>query len=210
MRATASPARAMGPYIIDRVIGAGKSSRVFLVKHKDTNQRYALKCVPKSSDLTNSKIDTEIALHSIANHPNVLRLFSTFETATSICLVLELAERGELFDFLISKQLFPEPIALAFFRQITYGVEYLHSLGICHRDLKTENVLLDLNYQAKISDFGLSRWIPEGTATEQCGSAHYMAPEVITGGEYDPRKSDIWSLGVILFTLISVRFFGGR
>jgi BR serine/threonine kinase len=201
MGARPSAARAIGPYLIERAIGAGRSSQVFLVKHSSTQQRYALKCVPKSSD---SKIRTEIALHTIPKHTNVLRLFSTFDTQTHVCLVLELAERGELFDYLMSQTVFQEDLALTFFRQIVYGVEYLHSLGICHRDLKSENVLLDSNYQVKISDFGLSKWIPEGTATEQCGSAHYMAPEVVAGGEYDPRRADIWSLGVILYTFVSV------
>jgi BR serine/threonine kinase len=196
-----SAARVIGPYLIERAIGSGKSSQVYLVKHNHTQQRYALKCVLKSPD---SQIRTEIALHTIPKHSNVLRLFSTFDTETHVCLVLELAERGELFDYLISQSFFSEDIALNFFRQVVYGVEYLHSLGICHRDLKSENVLLDLNYQVKISDFGLSKWIPEGTATEQCGSAHYMAPEVVAGGSYDPRKADIWSLGVIFYTLICV------
>jgi BR serine/threonine kinase len=193
--------RAIGSYAIERTLGAGRSSQVFLVKHVNTQQRFALKCVPKSAD---SKIQTEIALQSILNHPNVLRLFSSFETQTQVCLLLELAERGELFDLLISRRFFGEEEALTFFRQIVYGVEYLHSLGICHRDIKTENVLLDAHYQVKISDFGLSKWVPGGTATEQCGSPHYMAPEVVAGGEYDPRGADIWSLGVVLFTLVSV------
>jgi BR serine/threonine kinase len=197
--------RAIGPYEIERTIGAGASSRVFLAHHKDTRQRYALKCFPKSPDGSNSKIHREIALHSITNHPNVLRLFSTVETATHICLVLELAERGELFDLLLSRKVFTETLAVAFFRGIVLGVEYLHSLGICHRDLKSENVLLDLHYQVKIADFGFAAWMPEGTATDQCGSAHYMAPEVVAGGEYDPRRADVWSLGIILFTLVSVR-----
>jgi len=91
------------------------------------------------------------------------------------------------------------------FRQLIYGLEFLHSHGICHRDLKPENILLDEFDQIKIADFGFARWMPTNLAETSCGSPHYAAPEVIRGLRYDGRASDIWSCGVILFALCAGR-----
>ena len=98
-------------------------------------------------------------------------------------------------------------MALDFFRQLIYGLEYLHTHGICHRDLKPENILLDEYDHIKIADFGFARWMPSNIAETSCGSPHYAAPEVIRGIPYDGRKSDIWSCGVILFALCAVCIF---
>jgi serine/threonine protein kinase len=93
-----------------------------------------------------------------------------------------------------------------FFRQIIYGVEYLHVHAICHRDLKPENILLNETNDLKIGDFGFARWMKANIAATSCGSPHYAAPEVIRGTPYDGRAADIWSCGVILFALLAVHF----
>jgi BR serine/threonine kinase len=98
--------------------------------------------------------------------------------------------------------------AIEIFRQIVLGLEHLHSLGICHRDLKPENILLDSCMQVKIADFGFARWVASSLVDTSCGSAHYAAPEIIRGHPYDGKVSDIWSLGVILYALLAVCFFG--
>jgi BR serine/threonine kinase len=118
-------------------------------------------------------------------------------------VVLEFAERGELFDFLLSHPSLPESEAVVLFRDLIYGVDYLHSRGICHRDLKAENILLDVNGRAKIADFGFADIAR--VDNRQCGSPHYMAPEVVCGHQYDPRQADVWSLGVVLFAMVAGR-----
>jgi len=84
------------------------------------------------------------------------------------------------------------------------GVEYMHEMGICHRDLKLENVLLDSQNNVKIADFGMSVLFEEGqTLKTRCGSPHYMAPEIVQGKKYVPSQTDIWSCGVIFFGMVN-------
>jgi BR serine/threonine kinase len=94
---------------------------------------------------------------------------------------------------------------MAFFRQLIFGLDYLHAHSICHRDLKPENILLTEMNEIKIADFGFARWMKQNIAETSCGSPHYAAPEVVRGTPYDGCAADIWSSGVILFALLSGR-----
>jgi BR serine/threonine kinase len=189
------------------MLGTGTTGKVKLARHKDTNQLVAIKIIAKSAFAQKPnlqmKVRREIALMRVVNHPNILRLIDVLESPGHLHIVLEYSERGELFDYLIARRYLPEYLALEFFRQITVGLEYLHSHGICHRDLKPENILLDSNNRIKIADFGFARWIRRDIAETSCGSPHYAAPEVIRGVQYDGRRADIWSLGVILYALLA-------
>jgi BR serine/threonine kinase len=94
-------------------------------------------------------------------------------------------------------------LAMKLFREIVYGLEFLHAHAICHRDLKPENILLNQFNDIKIGDFGFARWMRRNVAETSCGSPHYAAPEVVRGVPYDGRAADIWSCGVILFALLA-------
>ena len=139
----------VGPYIVSRVLGEGTTGKVKLGFHKDTNQQVALKIIPKSSFEQNKnlqmKIQREIALMRIVKHPNILKLIDVLESQRHLYIILEYAENGELFDFLVAKQYLSDDMAIEFFRQMVFAIEYLHEHGICHRDLKPENILLDSN-----------------------------------------------------------------
>ena len=140
----------------------------------------------------------------LVDHPHILKLVDFLESPRHLYIVLDYASKGELFDYLVEHRTLPEDVAMRFFRQIIYGVEYLHSLGICHRDLKPENILLDEDLNIKIADFGFARFVKTNIAETSCGSPHYAAPEVIRGQPYDGRAADIWSCGVILYALLAV------
>ena len=136
-------------------------------------------------------------------HPNIIQLYEIIETPKQLYLIMEYANGGELFDYIVKNQRVKEPQALKFFHQIIAGVEYLHKLNIVHRDLKPENLLLDHNQNIKIVDFGLSNTYKTGqTLKTACGSPCYAAPEMIAGQRYHGSHVDIWSCGVILFALI--------
>ncbi|OHT03607.1 CAMK family protein kinase [Tritrichomonas foetus] len=207
---TLKPA-SVGPYIITRILGEGTTGKVKLGYNKDTNQQVAIKIIPKSSFEQNknlkNKVQREIALMRIVKHPNILQLIDVLESQRHLYIILEYAENGELFDFLVSRHSLPEELAIDFFRQMVFAIEYLHNHGICHRDLKPENILLDSSNRIKIADFGFARWVKKDMAETSCGSPHYAAPEVVKGIPYDGRRADVWSLGVILFALLAVCYF---
>ena len=196
----------IGEYRVIRVIGQGTTSKVVLAEHSETGQQVAIKVMKKAIFEQNTnlrdKVQREIALMRLFDHPHLLKLVEVCESARHLYVVLEYASNGELFDFLVEQKTLQMGQAMRFFRQLIYGLEYLHSHAICHRDLKPENILLDANFDLKIADFGFARWMKSNVAETSCGSPHYAAPEVIRGVPYDGRAADIWSSGVILYALL--------
>ena len=117
---------------------------------------------------------------------------------------MEFCPNGELFSLIVERNHLPEDEAKGFFVQILEALQYIHNNNIAHRDLKPENILLDQTGHIKISDFGLSCAIgPDGLADTPCGSPCYASPEVLSGLPYDPKPSDVWSAGVILFAMLT-------
>ncbi len=115
---------------------------------------------------------------------------------------MELAERGELFDYLQNNQV-SEDEAKFFFRQVIQGLAYAHSSLIAHRDLKPENILINAGRVVKIIDFGLSNLMKDGRLLKTtCGSPNYAAPEIVSDQRYEGTCVDIWSCGVILYALL--------
>lgn len=200
----------IGDYYLLRTIGLGSQAKVKLGQHKTTGMKVAIKVIKKKQFETKPdleiKIQREISLMRILDHPHLLKLIDVYETETHLYLVLENAAHGELYDYLAEQGSIPASLALKFFRQIIYGLEFLHVHSICHRDMKPENVLLDENDNVKVGDFGFARWMKSNTADTSCGSPHYAAPEVIQGDAYDGRAADIWSVGVIFYVLLCVCF----
>lgn len=117
---------------------------------------------------------------------------------------MELCTNGELFQYIIENGRLSELESKYFLKQILDALQYVHSLGIVHRDIKPENLLISADGQIKISDFGLSRFVNStGLADTPCGSPCYASPECIKGGSYDGRKSDIWSVGVVAYAMVT-------
>ena len=119
-------------------------------------------------------------------------------------MVMENANGGELFDFIVKHTRLQEKKAAKLFAELISGIEYLHKSGVCHRDLKPENLLLDYDNTLKIVDFGLSNLYEKGqTLKTACGSPCYAAPEMIAGKRYHGLQTDIWSSGVVFFAMVA-------
>ncbi|XP_056450810.1 MAP/microtubule affinity-regulating kinase 4 [Gadus chalcogrammus] len=146
----------------------------------------------------------EVRIMKGLNHPNIVQLFEVIETDKTLYLIMEYASGGEVFDYLVSHGRMKEIEARAKFRQIVSAVHYCHQKYIVHRDLKAENLLLDADANIKIADFGFSNEFTLGNKLDTfCGSPPYAAPELFQGKKYDGPEVDVWSLGVILYTLVS-------
>lgn len=199
------PTRAVGPYLLQRTLGKGQTGLVKLGVHCITRKTVAVKIInrEKLSKSVLMKVEREIAIMKLINHPHVLGLFDVYENNTHLYLVLEHVSGGELFDYLVRKGRLSEREARRFFRQIVSAVDFCHKHKVCHRDLKPENLLLDESKNIKVADFGMaSLQVGEKLLETSCGSPHYACPEVIRGEHYDGRKADVWSCGVILYALL--------
>ncbi|XP_017844167.1 serine/threonine-protein kinase BRSK2 isoform X2 [Drosophila busckii] len=195
----------VGPYRLEKTLGKGQTGLVKLGVHCVMGKKVAIKIInrEKLSESVLMKVEREIAIMKLIDHPHVLGLSDVYENKKYLYLILEHVSGGELFDYLVKKGRLTPKEARKFFRQIISALDFCHSHSICHRDLKPENLLLDEKNNIKIADFGMASLQPAGSMLEtSCGSPHYACPEVIRGEKYDGRKADVWSCGVILYALL--------
>ncbi|KTG34918.1 hypothetical protein cypCar_00040551 [Cyprinus carpio] len=195
----------VGFYEIIRTLGKGNFAVVKLARHKVTKTQVAIKIIDKtrlnSSNL--EKIYREVQIMKLLNHPHIIKLYQVMETKDMLYIVTEYAKNGEMFDYLTSNGRMSENEARKKFWQILTAVDYCHQHHIVHRDLKTENLLLDANMNIKLADFGFGNFYNSGEPLSTwCGSPPYAAPEVFEGKEYEGPQLDIWSLGVVLYVLV--------
>lgn len=161
----------------------------------------------KMNDEDKVAVETEIEILKQIDHPNIVKLHEVYEDDDYWCLVIELMQGGDLLEYLLENKCFKEVEV----RNATYllidAIRYCHQIGIMHRDLKPENLLIknkNIGLQSlKIGDFGLAKIIGEKSMSNTiCGSSNYVAPEIIMMEPYD-NKCDIWSLGVVIFAMLS-------
>ncbi|EHK23941.1 uncharacterized protein TRIVIDRAFT_58043 [Trichoderma virens Gv29-8] len=220
----------IGPWQLGKTLGKGSSARVRLCRHSITKQLAAVKIVNRrmaylvqdSSLAALSKwdsslpevngemrvpvsIEREVAILKLIEHPNIMKLYDIWENRSEIYLILEYIDQGDLFTFINTKGRLSEEVAVYFFRQMISAIAYCHSFNVCHRDLKPENILITADLQIKIADFGMAAL--HQTATHRlataCGSPHYAAPELLKNRQYRGDRADIWSMGVILYAMLS-------
>ena len=197
----------IGNYIIIKTIGSGTFSTVKLGLHLPTQQKVAIKILDKSrikdeSDIR--RISREIHILSKLYHPNIAQLYETIWSEKHIYIIMEYVDGNHLFNYINSLRKLTEIKASKFFVQLISCLEYIHILGIVHRDIKPENILLTKNKsQIKLVDFGLSNSYKYGTLLKTaCGSPCYAPPEMISGKDYQPLYSDLWSCGVVLYCML--------
>ena len=199
-------------YKYGRLIGQGAFGKVNLGLNVLTGRVVAIKSFNKSNLNSNSenmkKIKYETNLMKKLNHPNITKILELFEDKEYILIIMEYINGGNLFSFLKKHRKVSEKTAKLLYRQIILGIKYMHEQGIVHRDIKLENILIDLNNNIKICDFGIGRVLssPEQPLFDQCGTPMYIAPEILLCSKEKGYKGfpvDIWSSGIVLYILLS-------
>lgn len=194
-------------YELGRLLGYGAFAKVYHARDVHTEHSVAIKVINKQKILKGGlagNVKREISIMRRLRHPNIVRLLEVLANKKKIYFVLEFAKGGELFTK-VAKSRFSEDLSRRYFQQLISAVGYCHSRGVYHRDLKPENLLLDENWNLKVTDFGLSALTdqirPDGLLHTLCGTPAYVAPEILSKKGYDGAMVDIWSCGIILFVL---------
>uniref|UniRef100_A0A8C0H6M8 non-specific serine/threonine protein kinase n=1 Tax=Chelonoidis abingdonii TaxID=106734 RepID=A0A8C0H6M8_CHEAB len=212
-----------------KLISNGAYGAVYLVRHKTTRQRFAMKKINKQNLILRNQIQqafVERDILTFAENPFVVSMFCSFETKRHLCMVMEYVEGGDCATLLKNIGALPVDMARMYFAETVLALEYLHNYGIVHRDLKPDNLLITSMGHIKLTDFGLSKIglmslttnLYEGHIEKDarefldkqvCGTPEYIAPEVILRQGYG-KPVDWWAMGVILYEFLvgSVPFFG--
>ncbi|KAF0890914.1 hypothetical protein E2562_005041 [Oryza meyeriana var. granulata] len=208
---------------IGEEIGRGRFGVVHRCAARATGEPYAVKSVDRSrlsDDLDRSlaALEPKLAQLAAAGNPGVVQVHAVYEEDAWTHMVMDLCTGPDLLDWVRLRcgQPVPEPDAADVVAQIAEALAICHRRGVAHRDIKPDNVLLDASGdgppRVRLADFGSAAWVGDGLSAEGLvGTPHYVAPEVIAGGEYD-EKADVWSAGVVMYVLLTggVLPFGGE
>ncbi|CAJ0936021.1 unnamed protein product [Ranitomeya imitator] len=207
----------MSDYETSKLISSGTFGAIYLVRHKDSQQIFAMKKIAKLNLDTSQMVERAYLERDIlifAECPFVVSMFCSFPTKSHLCMVMEYIGGGDCGTLLSTRGPLSVPLARLFFAEAVVAVEYLHSYGVVHRDLRPKNLLITSAGHIKVTNFGLSKIgimmpktntykeLPENISrefqdSEVCGTLHYIAPEVILKKGYG-RPVDWWSMGIIL------------
>lgn len=203
----------LGTYVLGSTLGEGEFGKVKLGWRTNGQHpsQVAVKLIRRDSLRKDSeseiKVYREINSLRQLSHPNIVNLVEVVKSGKYIGIVLEYAPGGELFDYILQHKHLKEDFARRLFAQLVSGVDYMHSKGYVHRDLKLENLLLDKHKNIIISDFGFVNCFSSRRGDfmkTSCGSPCYAAPElVLSQSPYEGRKVDIWSMGIILYAMLA-------
>ncbi|XP_009868302.1 PREDICTED: testis-specific serine/threonine-protein kinase 2 [Apaloderma vittatum] len=199
-------------YSLSDTLGEGSYGKVKRAYCSRLKCSVAIKIINKRkapTEFLERFLPREIEASKRLEHPSIIKTYEIFTTAAKkVYIVMELGEKGDLLNYINMTGPMKEEMARVKFQQLASAIKYCHDLDVVHRDLKCENILLDVDLNIKLSDFGFCKFLSRDEhgriilSETFCGSVAYAAPEVLQGIPCDPRISDIWSLGVILYTMV--------
>jgi serine/threonine protein kinase len=202
----------MGKLKILDGLGCGSYGTVYLVQDLDTSEILVLKKIlvtgMKDAEIADCK--REIQILAMMDHPHVVRYVRSFVRKGALCIVMEYADGGDLYQLIkqrkAEQRLFAEDRLLDWMAQIGSALRHVHKHNILHRDLKTQNVFLTKSGNAILGDFGISRVLGQTIDHAQTlvGTPYYLSPEMVNGKSYD-QKSDIWALGVVFYEMLTLQ-----
>ena len=195
-------------YKYGRRLGKGAYGKVNLALHILTGRLVAIKSINKKN-LKNEKQKKKILsetniMKQLFSSNYTVKILETYETEKHFCIVMEYICGGDLLNYIRKRAKLTEPIAKILFKQIILCLKYIHSHNIIHRDIKLDNILIDLDNTIKICDFGVSKKINLNEKIfEQCGTPAYIAPEILKNNGYENFSCDLWSAGIVLYAMLS-------
>lgn len=201
----------LGEYILVKSLG-GDNSQVKLAVHKTTKERVAVKTLKKATmteqELTRAQREIDIMRQlTQLDNPYIIKLLDFIETSEEFHIFLEYVSGGELVALILKNKGLNEVHTHKLFLQILSAIRCCHSNKIIHRDIKLQNILLDHNRNIKLIDFGLSNFTQEGVFRDTfCGTPAYASPEILLGNKYSGPEVDLWSLGVVLYAMLTSEF----
>ncbi|XP_053600475.1 testis-specific serine/threonine-protein kinase 3-like [Plodia interpunctella] len=200
-------------FILEKMVGEGSYAKVYKATYLSEESRQnvmACKVIDTAQaprDYLTKFLPRELDVLIRINHPHVIHVSNIFQRRAKYFIFLRYAENGDLLDFLTANGPVPENQSRLWMRQILSGIQFIHTLNIAHRDLKCENILITANYNVKITDFGFARVVRQRDrdvlSETYCGSLSYAAPEVLKGVPYLPKMADMWSIGIIMYTMLN-------
>ncbi|SGZ50931.1 CIC11C00000000552 [Sungouiella intermedia] len=224
--------KSIGDWDFIRTIGAGSMGKVKLARHNVTNEKCAVKIVPRAAKLyqrahandpplksaeeaaqRQKEFEKEVArdkrtiregaLGRLLFHPHICRLYEMVPMTNHYYMLFEYVEGGQLLDYIVSHGSLNEKYARKFARGIALALDYCHRNNVVHRDLKIENIMINQKGDIKIIDFGLSNlYMPNHLLKTYCGSLYFAAPELLSAKPYTGPEVDVWSFGVVLYVLV--------
>eukprot|EP00605_Chrysophyceae_sp_TOSAG23-4_P002605 GSChrysophyteH1.ASY1.ANO1.2876.1 assembled CDS len=194
-------------YLRGKLLGKGGFAKCFLGTSMQSKNQYALKIVSKDSLVkprAKQKLQTEIKIHRTLNHTNVVRFERFFEDSRNAYMLLELCANNSMSDLMKRRKKLCDYEARFYLLQIISSLKYLHAHGVIHRDLKLGNLFIDHRMRVKVGDFGLATRLSHADERKKtvCGTPNYIAPEILEGKDGHSFEVDVWSTGVILYTVL--------
>lgn len=195
-----APGTQIGKYVIEREIGSGGFSTVYIGYNSKTKETHAFKCIDRKA-ITNLNIvqyvENELRIYSRLNHPNIAKCHDIIYAETYIMIVMEYMENGDMQRHINNNHMFRQAEQIRICTELLEALYYLHLRGISHRDIKPANIMFDKDWHVKLIDFGFCKENSTSMKT-LCGTYLLMAPEVLNTQSYDGMKADIWSFAVTM------------
>jgi serine/threonine protein kinase len=213
-KATLGTEGALGDLVLVKVLKslAADKGHVQLAVHKDTKQQVAVKSLRKDlmkpEELDRARREIEIMQQlTKLNNPYIIKLLGYEETPTHLNLLVEYLSGGELVTLILENKGLKEPHAQRLFKQLVCAINACHQSSVVHRDIKLQNIMLDEQGNVRLIDFGLSNFVEVGRFRNTfCGTPAYAPPEILLGTQYKGPEVDVWSLGVVLYSMLTAEF----